>query len=142
MLAYEDLLERFWGSHDPFSSSRSQYRAELFCADEGQRHAAQAVADRLSEDHGRPVATAIVVGARFHPAEAYHQKWRLRRNPALFEALLANFDSEPELLASTAAAKLNAYAAGHWAPQSLERELDQLGVNLAGKGSLRSLGLG
>ena len=142
MLPHEALLERFWGGHNPFASSRSQYRAELYCADEAQREQAQAHADRLSADLGRSVVTPIQVGATFFPAEDYHQKWRLRRNKALFEALLENFDSESELLASTAAAKLNAYAGGHWAPESLERELEGLGVNLTRSHSLRSLGLG
>lgn len=127
-ITYEALLELFWDSHHPFSSSLSQYRAELFCADDEQWAAATASAERLSAEHGDRVLTRITRNATFYPAEAYHQKWRLRKQPALFDELSSHYDSEAQVLASTAAAKLNAYAGGNWKPTA--QDLDALGVAL------------
>lgn len=121
MIARDTLLEMFWAGHDPSRGGTSQYRAELYC-DQADLAITEASRDRATAQLGHPVATRIVVGRPFYPAEAYHQKWRLRQHPAVFNELLHNYDNEAQLLASTTAAKLNAYAGGHWEPK--HRELD------------------
>jgi len=112
-VTYEALLALFWDGHDPTYGKGSQYRAALFCHDEAQRAAAQRSAADVERELGAKVVTEILLGKPFHPAEAYHQKWRLRQQPALFERLRAHYPDEPAMLASTAAAKANAHLGGH-----------------------------
>ncbi len=103
----------FWDGHDPTVSWSSQYRAGLFCEDGEQLAAALRSAERIAEASGHPVATEVTSGKPFYAAEDYHQKYRLRRQPALFDALRERFGTEAEMLASTPAAKLNAHVGGN-----------------------------
>ena len=138
-LGYAELLDLFWSRHDPTSSSNSQYRAQLFCEDTGQETAAQASAARLQEVLGAPIATPITRGQRFYSAEAYHQKWYLRRHPTLLAEVQARYPSEPDLLASTDAAKLNAYVGDPKARDRLKPALAQMDLSQAARDHLRSL---
>ena len=76
---------------------------------------------------GIEVATELVVGAKFYPAEAYHQKWYLRRKTELFALLERQFADEPALLRSTEAARFNGYAAGCGHPTELLERLRRAG---------------
>ncbi len=122
----EHLLSLFWSGHDPGYGKGSQYRAALFCNDEAQLAIARQSAAALEQELGAPVVTEILLGTPFHAAEAYHQKWRLRQRRELFEHLQAYYPDEPTLLASTAAAKANAYAGGHLEAGWIEQHLPQL----------------
>lgn len=120
----EVLLQMFWDAHDPTSALRStQYRAELFCSDEGQLAIAEASAQRIAAKYGAPVATALRLNVPFHGAEGYHQKWRLRRHTALWQEVQSHYVDEDALLASTAAAKLNGYVSGGAPRAQVERDL-------------------
>ena len=125
-VTYAELLALFWSGHDPTYGKGSQYRAALFCDDEAQRAAARGSAAEVERELGAKVVTEILLGKPFHPAEGYHQKWRLRQKSTLFEALRAHYPDEPAMLASTAAAKANAYVGGHGDAAWLERELPLL----------------
>ncbi len=122
------MLALFWDGHDPTAGGSSQYRAELFCDDDDQLAAARRSAADWERRQGRKIATKIERSRPFHPAEAYHQKWRLRRQPRLFDALQSHYASEPELLASVAAAKLNGYVGVAVDPAVLRRDLPRLGL--------------
>ena len=98
----------FWSGHDPTYAKGSQYRAALFCHDQAQLDAAHRSVAKLEQELGTKVLTEIMLDPPWYPAEAYHQKWRLRQRKAEFEALLAQYPDEPTMLASTAAAKANA----------------------------------
>ena len=138
VITHDTLLERFWASHEPTESARStQYRAALFCHSAEEYEAAQASAARWAERHGAPVATEIFQGLPYYPAEGYHQKWRLRRNKAVFEDLQACFPTEAALLASAAAAKLNGFVGGQGDPAVLDRIIDKLGLSDEGLRALR-----
>lgn len=139
-IAYEDLLEIFWASHDPTRPKGStQYRAALFCADERDQARAEASKDALEEKLGDRVETEIIVGATFYPAEAYHQKWRLRRQGALFEDLQRRFPSEAALLVSAAATKVNGFVSGRIEPHVLERYMERLGLSERSQRELKQL---
>ncbi len=125
-VTYEALLALFWRGHDPTYAKGSQYRAALFCHDDEQLAAARRSAAAFEAETGDRVVTEIATDRPFFSAEAYHQKWRLRQRPALFESLLAHYPDEPTMLASTAAAKANAYVGGHGDLPSLERDLPLL----------------
>ncbi len=80
-VSYGDLLEVFWGNHDPTTPNRqgpdvgSQYRSAVFFHGPGQEREAREARDRLARS-GRfaaPLVTEIVPAGRFYRAEEYHQ---------------------------------------------------------------------
>lgn len=87
-LSYEKLLRYFFAIHDPTTKNRqendvgTQYRSAIFVQDERQKTIADKVirAVNASGDWDEPVATQVVQGGNFYPAEAYHQDY-LQRNP-------------------------------------------------------------
>ncbi len=82
-LAYEKLLEVFWGNHDPTQVNRqgpdygSQYRTAIFFTTPEQETAARASKDALEKSHrfSKPIATQIVPAVTFYEAEDYHQQY-------------------------------------------------------------------
>ncbi len=133
-LSLDELLDMFWKSHDPrFAGRSTQYRAALFCEDEEQAAAARASAEREGARSGYEIKTAIEVARPYYPAEAYHQKWSLRRNTDLFDDLRKNYVNEQALLRSTAAAKLNGYLGGHGSAHQLERDINRFGLSGEGR---------
>ena len=141
-ISYDALLERFWSGHDPTSARGSQYRAALFCDNDIQLAAARRSASAWERANGEKVATEITAHKPFHPAEAYHQKWRLRRRSELFAELQTHYPTEPDLLASVAAAKLNGYVGTRPSPAQLDRDLPRLGLSPETTHALASLAKG
>lgn len=86
-VAYEKLLEVFWGIHDPTQLNRQgadvgdQYRTAIFCHGDAQRKAAEASRDKLTAAaaFGAPIVTEIVEAPEFWPAEDYHQQYFEKR---------------------------------------------------------------
>ena len=96
-IPYEQLLEVFWGKHNPTHRNRqgldfgSQYRSVIFTYDDEQRAAAEASRDRVQARLSRPVVTQIEDAPAFWEAEDYHQQYLEKRGratctPALAEA--------------------------------------------------------
>jgi peptide methionine sulfoxide reductase msrA/msrB len=87
-LSYEKLLRYFFAIHDPTTKNRqendvgTQYRSAIFVQDESQKTIAEQVIRTVnaSGDWHEPVATQVVQGGNFYPAEAYHQDY-LQRHP-------------------------------------------------------------
>ena len=139
VVSFGDLLARFWAGHDPRRSyGGSQYRAILLCENQDQLEQATHSVTEMEEGGRGPVRTEIVVGKPFHPAEAYHQKWKLRRHRELFFDLAKNYDSEAQLLRSLAATRLNALVAGHLEAAQIERGFEGYGLSAKGMAALRS----
>ncbi|MEM3006876.1 MAG: peptide-methionine (S)-S-oxide reductase MsrA [Candidatus Nitrosotenuis sp.] len=83
LISYEELLDVFWGSHDPTQLNRQgpdigvQYRSVIFCHDEQQEKIAKESKERL-EKSGRfkkPIVTQIQHAKEFFKAEEYHQQY-------------------------------------------------------------------
>ncbi len=89
-LSYEQLLEVFWGSHDPTQRNRqgpdigTQYRSVIFYHDEDQKLAAERSKQALAASgrYRRPIATEIVPVPEFYRAEDYHQRYLEKRGLA------------------------------------------------------------
>jgi peptide-methionine (S)-S-oxide reductase len=90
-LSYDQLLNVFWGAHDPTQKNRqgpdvgTQYRSAIFVFDEEQAEAARASKERL-EAAGRftrPIATEITPVSSFWRAEEYHQRYLEKRGLAV-----------------------------------------------------------
>lgn len=84
-LSYEDLLEVFWGKHDPTQLNRqgydvgTQYRSAIFFhTAEQQAAAARSKAEVQVRTPGR-IVTEIVEAGPFYEAEDYHQQYLEKR---------------------------------------------------------------
>jgi peptide-methionine (S)-S-oxide reductase len=82
-IIYEELLEVFWGAHDPTQKNRqgpdvgSQYRSAIFYHTPEQMKAAESSRKKMdmSGRHSQPVMTEILPAPEFFPAEEYHQEY-------------------------------------------------------------------
>jgi peptide-methionine (S)-S-oxide reductase len=89
IVSYADILRVFFSvAHDPTELNRqgpdtgTQYRSEIFFADESQQKIALAYIAQLQQAHifARPIVTRVDPLKGFYPAEGYHQDF-LVRNP-------------------------------------------------------------
>lgn len=82
-VAYEDLLEIFFSTHDPTTLNRqgadvgTQYRSEIFYTSEAQRAAAENFIKLLTDQDvfGKKIVTKVSAASKFYPAEDYHQDY-------------------------------------------------------------------
>lgn len=82
-VAYEDLLEIFFATHDPTTLNRqgadvgTQYRSEIFYTSEGQKEAAENFIKLLTDQdiYGKKIVTKVSKASVFYPAEDYHQDY-------------------------------------------------------------------
>jgi peptide-methionine (S)-S-oxide reductase len=88
VLSYRELLEVFFGTHDPTTLNRqgadvgTQYRSAVFYHSPEQRRVAEQTVAELNAAGvwDRPIVTEVVPFESFYPAEAYHQGY-FRNNP-------------------------------------------------------------
>ena len=88
-VAYDDLLEVFWKTHDPTTKDRQgndvgpQYRSVIFFHDAEQQKLAETYKIKLEAERiwNRPIVTEIKPFSKFWPAEPYHQNY-YDNNPA------------------------------------------------------------
>ena len=89
--SYAKLVDGFFHHIDPTDAGGQicdrgpSYTTAVFVADNAETATAQAVKAQVSKALGKPVATRILTGGKFWPAEAYHQDYA-KRNPANYEA--------------------------------------------------------
>ena len=84
---YEELLEVFWGNHDPTQLNRqgpdvgTQYRSVIFFHSPEQEAAARASKEKLAASgrYRRPIVTEVVLAGEFWRAEEYHQQYLEKR---------------------------------------------------------------
>jgi peptide-methionine (S)-S-oxide reductase len=88
VLSYRDLVEVFFGIHDPTTLNRqgadvgTQYRSAIYFHTPEQERTAREVIAALERDQvfDAPIVTAVEPATEFYPAEEYHQDY-FRRNP-------------------------------------------------------------
>jgi len=128
IIQYEQLLDIFWSNHDATQvfgqgpDVGEQYRSIIFI--NGSDEAKLAAVSKEREQTklmDNLVTTQIQQFETFYPAEPEHQKFELRRNPALLQ-LLGVFPEE-EFARSSIATKLNSYAA-RMCPPSTQKAFD------------------
>ena len=82
-VSYEELLDAFWGLHDPTQLNRQgpdvgdQYRSAIYFHSPEQEAAAKKSREALdaSGKLKRPIATEITPAGTFYRAEEYHQQY-------------------------------------------------------------------
>lgn len=140
VVSYEKLLDVFWSTHNPCSQPWSrQYASLLFFHDETQRALAEKTKAAWEKRLGETIATEILPYTGFTRAEDYHQKYSLRQNRGLMAALGKVYASDHEFVDSTAAARLNAYAAGDMSLEEARAEIERLSSGERGDPRLRSV---
>jgi peptide-methionine (S)-S-oxide reductase len=82
-IQFENLLEVFWGTHDPTTLNRqggdigTQYRSVIFYHDQEQKIIAESYIQQLTEakTFKDPIVTSLEPFTLFYPAEDYHQNY-------------------------------------------------------------------
>ncbi len=82
-VVYEDLLEVFFGTHDPTTLNRqgadvgTQYRSEIFYHSEAQKTKAENYIQMLEKEklYDKKIVTKVSSATVFYPAEDYHQNY-------------------------------------------------------------------
>ena len=139
-ISYADLLTVYWSAHTPTRPApSSQYEAVIFYHDEEQRRLAETSHDRLAGVMRDEILTQIRPFKGFTAAEDYHQKYRLRHEPKLYEEFGEMYPNDADFVASTAAARVNGYLDGCGSRSQLEVEIDSLGLTRAGRKHLLAL---
>ena len=82
---YEELLDVFWGLHDPTRprlGRRARYRSAIFTHSREQEEAAGASLAERAALSAQPVLTEIVRAPQFYRAEERHQRYFEKRSYA------------------------------------------------------------
>ena len=82
-ITFEELLLVFFKTHNPTTLNRqgadvgSQYRSAIFYYDDVQKHQAEVMVQRLTEEkvYNKPIVTEITPASTFYKAEDYHQNY-------------------------------------------------------------------
>lgn len=84
-VSYEELLDVFWGCHDPTTLNRqgpdrgTQYRSVIYFADSAQEAAAIKSKEENSGRFPNPIVTEITAESKYYIAEDYHQQYLAKR---------------------------------------------------------------
>ena len=105
----------------------------VFYHNEEQRRLAIDSKEHEESRSGRSILTEIIPFSEFYLAEDYHQKYYLRQESSLIQELSAIYPDISDFIDSTAVARLNGYVGGYGTPETLEKELNSLGLSEAGK---------
>ncbi|WP_208022756.1 peptide-methionine (S)-S-oxide reductase MsrA [Flavobacterium jejuense] len=82
-VAYEDLLEIFFGTHNPTTLNRqgadtgTQYRSEIFYYSQDQKDKAENYIQLITREklYNDPIVTQVSSATEFYLAEEYHQDY-------------------------------------------------------------------
>jgi peptide-methionine (S)-S-oxide reductase len=139
-ISYAQLLDIFWKSHQPDRKAWSrQYMSAVFYHTDEQKRLALQTRDREATRLGAKIYTEILPAAAFYPAEAYHQKYYLRRVPELLKEYAAIYPDLNNFISSTAVSRINGYVGGNGSLQSLLKERAGLGLSPAGSKRLAEI---
>jgi peptide-methionine (S)-S-oxide reductase len=105
----------------------------VFYHNEEQRRLAIESKEREESRSGVGIVTEILPFSEFYLAEDYHQKYYLRQESSLIQELSTIYPDISDFIDSSAVARLNGYVGGYGIPETLEKELNSLGLSETGK---------
>lgn len=130
VITYAELLDLFWVNHSPTDRSATrQYASIIHYRNEKERLLAEETRKQQEEALGATLYTEILPLNTFTLAEDYHQKYYLQNRAELmseFNAIYPNFE---DFVNSTAAARVNGYLGYNGTIETLQAEIDQLGLS-------------
>jgi peptide-methionine (S)-S-oxide reductase len=130
-LSYEEVVGLFWQSHNPVAAPRGcQYMAAIWYGSERQRDVINATKKALEERFDQDITTRVLPLETFYNAEDYHQKYCLQRHHRLMRRFEEMYPDFRGIVDSTAAARLNGFAAGHGTATLFDEEKADYGVAL------------
>lgn len=135
IVRYEDLLVRFWDSHNPARNHPGrQYRNVIFYRDSAQKAAAEASRGLAADQLGiacEEVKTHIVEATLFTYAEKYHQNYALTRTPEIRSVLEEAYPLLKDFADSAVATRLNAWLGSGWEidRDQVEKEIESFGLS-------------
>lgn len=134
-ISYDKLLDIFWESHNPTTRPYSQqYKSVIFYHTQDQKTLAEGSRQEQEDSlGGKRIFTDIAPIHKFYLAEAYHQKYHLRRRKALINEFKVMYPKTQDLIDSTAAARVNGYLAGYGTLENLRREIAGYGLYEEGR---------
>ena len=103
----------------------------VFYHNEEQRRLAIESKEREESGSGFSIVTEIIPYSEFYLAEDYHQKYYLRQESSLIQELSTIYPDISDFIESTAVTRLNGYVGGYGTPETLEKELNSLGLSEA-----------
>ena len=137
VISYRELLALFWASHNPCARAWSrQYMSAIFVSDEAQRVAAEESARAVGAERGQDVTTVVMQLEEFHLAEAYHQKYSLRRLGLVTDEFEAMYPALDAFVRSTAVTRANGIAAGNIEREAYAAIADDLGLSSTARAEL------
>jgi peptide-methionine (S)-S-oxide reductase len=101
----------------------------IFYHNAEQKRLAIETRDREAAKMQAAIYTEIVPFSEFYMAEAYHQKYLLKREPSLIKEFELMYPLSSELINSTAAARVNGYLGGYGTYNDLQIEIHDLGLS-------------
>lgn len=132
-ISYSQLLDIFWHDHNPvYETISRQYMSIVFYHDSEQKKLALESRQREENRLGSEVVTEILPFSAFYPAENYHQKYYLRREPLLMDEYRNIYPDFDDFVSSTAVARVNGYAGGYGHIAD-ENDIYKLGLSEAGR---------
>jgi peptide methionine sulfoxide reductase MsrA len=139
-ITYERLLLEVFAAHSPTAEPWSrQYRSAIFVHDDAQRAAAELAVKAEEKKRDVRIHTAIEEAGTFWQAEDYHQKYRLRAYDGLLAEARQVYPETDDLVMSTLAARLNAWAAGWGDEVQVAREIELTGLSDAAREKVLAL---
>jgi peptide-methionine (S)-S-oxide reductase len=113
-ISYQALVGLFWQSHNPLAARRSrQYMSSIWYGDERQLDVINTTKEALEARLERELTTPVLPLEAYYHAEDYHQKYSLQRHHNLMSGFKGMYPEFRDIVDSTAAARLNGFAAGY-----------------------------
>ncbi|ALJ01046.1 peptide-methionine (S)-S-oxide reductase MsrA [Rufibacter tibetensis] len=129
-ILYAQLLENFFAHHTPTKEPRKrQYTSAIFYHSPEQKQAAHEAMKAAEVRLEQKVMTEVLPYQVFYLAEERHQKWKLRRVPAVLNELQKIYPKEEAFNNSTAVARVNGYLGGNGEKERFMEEMGSLGLS-------------
>jgi len=134
IITYSQLLDLFWGSHNPTERSWSrQYMAAVFFHDETQKKRIFETVEREAATLKRDIRTLVLAADTFSVAEDYHQKHALQRDYNLMTEFKQMYPDFQDIVNSTAAARVNGILGGYGRLSVHKHEIESYGLSAKGR---------
>ncbi len=139
-ITYKELLNVFWKSHTPtYKAWSRQYMPAIFYHNEEQKQFALEIKAHEETRLNKKIYTEILSHTKFYLAEDYHQKYTLQNRKEFMREFKMIYPTAEDFVNSTAAARINGYLAGDGSYETLQAEVESLGLSGATKQKLLNI---